>query len=153
MKILSAKLTEQFKKHLINHENMKTDIYKRFEFIEKHLPIYRSELYKLMEKSEARMLDKMREVKETTDDNMLKNLKALHERMDQFSELVDVNLDTLRKAITDNREVFVSIINKVSDEGHERHSAMVEDLERIVSEFNDLRRLSQLVEHRSTENI
>jgi len=40
IKILSAKLTEQFKKHLINHENMKQDIYKRFEFIEKHLPIY-----------------------------------------------------------------------------------------------------------------
>ena len=40
IKLLSAKLTEQFKKHLINHENMKQDIYKRFEFIEKHLPIY-----------------------------------------------------------------------------------------------------------------
>ncbi len=53
IKVLSAKLTEQFKKHLINHENMKVDIYKRFEFIEKHLPIYRSELYKLMEKSEG----------------------------------------------------------------------------------------------------
>jgi len=56
LKILSAKLTEQFKKHLINHENMKNDVYKRFEFIEKHLPIYRSELYKLMEKSEQRLL-------------------------------------------------------------------------------------------------
>lgn len=44
---------------------MKTDIYKRFDFIEKHLPIYRSELYKLMEKSEERMLVKMKEVKDT----------------------------------------------------------------------------------------
>lgn len=82
LKILSAKLTEQFKKHLINHENMKTDIYKWFEFIEKHLPIYWSELYKLMEKSEERLLTKMREVKETVDMNLLNNLKALDERLD-----------------------------------------------------------------------
>jgi len=95
LKILSAKLTEQFKKHLINHENMKTDIYKWFEFIEKHLPIYWSELYKLMEKSESWLLAKMKEVKETVDLNMINNFKQVDERMDQFWELVDVNLDTL----------------------------------------------------------
>jgi hypothetical protein len=61
---------------------MKNDIYKRFEFIEKHLPIYRSELYKLMEKSEARMLGKMKEVKDTVDLNMMNNFKAFDERMD-----------------------------------------------------------------------
>ena len=44
---------------------MKKDIYKRFEIIETHLPVYRSELYKLMEGNEARILDKMREVKDT----------------------------------------------------------------------------------------
>lgn len=52
LKVLCAKLTEQFKKHLINHESMKKDLYKRFEIIESHLPVYRSELYKLMEQSE-----------------------------------------------------------------------------------------------------
>jgi len=110
---------------------MKTDIYKRFEFIEKHLPIYRSELYKLMEKSEQRMLQKMREVKETVDLNMVNNFKQVDERLDQFSELVDVNLDTLWKAITDNREVFISIINKVSDDFTARTSDFVSDLEMI----------------------
>ena len=82
IKLLSAKLTEQFKKHLINHENMKQDIYKRFEFIEKHLPIYRSELYKLMERSEERMLQKMKEVKEIVDSTMLTNFRSVDERMD-----------------------------------------------------------------------
>lgn len=43
---------------------MKKDIYKRFEIIENHLPIYRSELYKLMEASETRTIGKMKEVKE-----------------------------------------------------------------------------------------
>ena len=95
---------------------MKQDIYKRFDFIEKHLPIYRSELYKLIEKSESRMLNKMKDVKEAVDQNMINNLKTVDDRLDQFSELVDVNLDTLRKAITDNREIFVSIINKVNDD-------------------------------------
>jgi len=61
---------------------MKTDIYKRFEFIEKHLPIYRSELYKLMEKSETWILSKMKELKETVDLNMVNNFKQVDEWMD-----------------------------------------------------------------------
>jgi hypothetical protein len=56
LKVLCAKLTEQFKKHLINHESMKKDLYKRFEIIESHLPVYRSELNKMMESSESRSM-------------------------------------------------------------------------------------------------
>lgn len=73
IKTLCAKLTEQFKKHLINHENMKKDIYKRFEIIESHLPIYRSELYKLLESTESRCLGKMKEVKDAIEQTMLTN--------------------------------------------------------------------------------
>lgn len=73
IKTLCAKLTEQFKKHLINHENMKKDIYKRFEIIESHLPIYRSELYKLLESTETRVLEKMKEVKDAIETTMLTN--------------------------------------------------------------------------------
>ena len=89
LKMLSTRLTEQFKKHLINHENIKKDIYKRFDFIEKHMPIYRSELYKLIEKSEGRILLKMKELKDNVDTNLVNNFKVFDERMDQFSELVD----------------------------------------------------------------
>ena len=73
IKTLCAKLTEQFKKHLINHENMKKDIYKRFEIIESHLPIYRSELYKLLEGTETRCLSKIKEVKDAIEQTMLTN--------------------------------------------------------------------------------
>ena len=89
LKALSTRLTEQFKKHLINHENIKKDIYKRFDFLEKHMPVYRSELYKLIEKSEGRMLIKMSELKDNVDNNLVSNFKNFDERMDQFSELVD----------------------------------------------------------------
>jgi hypothetical protein len=43
---------------------MKKDLYKRFEIIEGHMPLYRSELYKLMEGTETRCLMKMKEVKD-----------------------------------------------------------------------------------------
>jgi len=99
LKTLCAKLTEQFKKHLINHENMKKDIYKRFEIIESHLPIYRSELYKLLEGTEGRVLGKLKEVKDAIEQTMLTNFTVLDERVDQFSELVDSNMETLRKAV------------------------------------------------------
>lgn len=89
LKALSTRLTEQFKKHLVNHENIKKDIYKRFEFIEKHMPVYRGELYKLIEKSEGRMLIKMKELKDNVDNNLVSNFKVVDERFNQFSELVD----------------------------------------------------------------
>lgn len=78
---------------------MKKDIYKRFEIIESHLPMYRSELYKLMEQSEGRVLGKMKEVKDAIEQTMLTNFQVLDERVDQFSELVDSNMETLRKAV------------------------------------------------------
>ena len=93
IKTLCAKLTEQFKKHLINHENMKKDVYKRFEII------YRSELYKLLESTETRCLSKIKEVKDAIEQTMLTNFQVLDERVDQFSELVDSNMETLRKGI------------------------------------------------------
>ena len=82
LKVLCAKLTEQFKKHLINHESMKKDLYKRFEIIESHLPVYRSELYKLMETTEARMLSKLKELKDALSQTILTNFTALDDRVD-----------------------------------------------------------------------
>ena len=134
LKTLCAKLTEQFKKHLINHENMKKDIYKRFEIIESHLPIYRSELYKLLEGTEGRVLGKLKEVKDAIEQTMLTNFTVLDERVDQFSELVDSNMETLRKAVQDNREVFVSVLNRTNEELEGRYNGFVEDLERVVNE-------------------
>ncbi len=135
LKTLCAKLTEQFKKHLINHENMKKDIYKRFEVLEKHLPLYRNEIYKLLETTEERLLDKQREIKDAIEQIMLTNFQVLDDRVDQFSELVDNNMETLRKAVQDNREVFVNIINKTNEENEEKNNGFVEDLEKIVAEL------------------
>ena len=80
--MLCAKLTEQFKKHLINHESMKKDLYKRFEIIESHLPVYRSELYKLMETTVARTLSKLAELKDPLKKTIETNLTALDDRVD-----------------------------------------------------------------------
>ena len=117
---------------------MKKDIYKRFEIIEGHLPVYRSELYKLMEANENRALTKIKEIKEAVEQTMLTNFQVLDERVDKFSELVDSNLETLRKAIADNRDVYVSVINKSNLEQEERMNGFVEDLENIVNELYEV---------------
>ena len=62
----------------------------------------------------------------------------MDERVDKFSELVDSNLETLRKAIADNRDVYVNIINKSNLEQEERMNGFVEDLEKVVSEIYEL---------------
>jgi len=46
---------------------MKKDIYKRFEIIEGHLPVYRSELYKLLETNETGSLNKIKEIKDAVE--------------------------------------------------------------------------------------
>ena len=69
---------------------------------------------------------------------MLTNFQVLDERVDKFSELVDSNLETLRKAIADNRDVYVNIINKSNLEQEERMNGFVEDLEKVVSEIHEL---------------
>jgi len=67
---------------------MKKDLYKRFEIIESHLPVYRSELYKMMETAEGRTLSKLKELKDALSQTILTNFTALDDRVDQFSELV-----------------------------------------------------------------
>ena len=44
-------------------------------------------------------------------------------------------METLRKAIQDNREVFVSVINKTTEELEGRYNSCVEDLEKVVNEL------------------
>ena len=117
---------------------MKKDIYKRFEIIEGHLPVYRSEPYKLMDNNESRALSKIKEIKDAVEQTMLTNFQVLDERVDKFSELVDSNLETLRKAIADNRDVYVNIINKSNLEQEERMNGFVEDLEKVVNELYDV---------------
>ena len=70
---------------------MKKDLYKRFEIIESHLPVYRSELYKMMETAEARTLSKLKELKDALSQTILTNFTALDDRVDQFSELVSTD--------------------------------------------------------------
>lgn len=65
---------------------------------------------------------------------MLTNFQVLDERVDQFSELVDSNLETLRKGVQDNREVFVTVINKTNEEIEGRYNSFVDDLEKVVNE-------------------
>ena len=67
---------------MINHESMKKDLYKRFEIVESHLPVYRSELYKLMETTEARTLSKLAELKDALKKTIETNLTALDDRVD-----------------------------------------------------------------------
>jgi hypothetical protein len=43
-------------------------------------------------------------------------------------------METLRKAIQDNREVFVSVVNRTNEELEGRYNGFVEDLERVVTE-------------------
>jgi hypothetical protein len=56
---------------------------------------------------------------------------VLDERVDKFSELVDSNMETLRKAVADNREVYISIINKSNVSTEEKMNEISDDMEKM----------------------
>jgi hypothetical protein len=66
---------------------------------------------------------------------MLTNFKVRDERVDQFSELVVINMETLRKGIQDNRKALVSVINKTNEENEGSYNSFVDDLEKVVNEI------------------
>lgn len=48
-------------------------------------------------------------------------------------------METLRRAIADNREVFVNIINKNTEDARASQDNLVEDLEKVIDEVFQLR--------------
>ena len=133
MKSFFAKLTDQLKKHVVNIDNLKSDVYKRFDIIEGHLPVYRSELYKLLESNEQRALTKIKELKESVDETMLTNFNVIDERIDNYAGMIDGNLETIRKQLNENRDVFINCINKSSLDLEERINGVVDDLENLAN--------------------
>jgi len=69
---------------------------------------------------------------------MSSNFAVLDERVDKFSELVDTNLDTMRKAVAENREIYVSVINKSNQEQEDRINGLVDDLETVANELHQI---------------
>ena len=69
---------------------------------------------------------------------MLTNFESLDQRVDKFSELVDGNLETLRKAIVDAREVYINVINKSNVEHEERINGLVSDLTNVANSVKDI---------------
>lgn len=52
---------------------------------------------------------------------------------------VDNNMETLRRALQDNREVFVNIINKTNEDFEMKHNNLVEDLEKVAEAMQTVR--------------
>jgi len=61
-------------------------------------------------------------------------------------------LETLRRALQDNREVFVSIINQTNEDFETKHNNMVEDLEKVIDEVFKVRVKTEKVEQKLVED-
>ena len=48
-------------------------------------------------------------------------------------------METLRRALQDNREVFVNIINKTNEDFETKHNNLVEDLEKVADAMQTVR--------------
>lgn len=65
---------------------------------------------------------------------------------------MDNNLETLRRALQDNREVFVSIINQTNEDFETKHNNMVEDLEKVIDEVFKVRVKAEKGEQKIVED-
>jgi hypothetical protein len=66
---------------------------------------------------------------------------------------VDNNLETLRRGLQDNREVFVNIINKTNEDVESKHNNLVEDLEKVIDELFKVRVKAEQGEKKVVEDI
>lgn len=72
------------------------------------------------------------------EDNIKFNFEIMDERVDKFCDLMDKSLESLRQAVADNRDVYVSVINRSNIEQEERINNLVEDIEKIASELYEI---------------
>ena len=61
-------------------------------------------------------------------------------------------METLRRALQDNREVFVNIINQTNEDFETKHNNMVEDLEKVIDEVFKVRVKSEQGEQKIVED-
>ena len=62
-------------------------------------------------------------------------------------------METLRKAIGDNRDVYVSVINKSNLEQEERVNGFVEDLEKVVESLYEVQLKQESIGTNSGEEV
>ena len=62
-------------------------------------------------------------------------------------------METLRKAIGDNRDVYVSVINKSNLEQEERMNGFVEDLEKVVESLYEVQLKQESIGTNSGEEV
>ena len=133
LKGISAKLTEQFKQHLINNERYKNESDKRLSQVEQQFPQQKAEVLSNLESAESRLIQKITEAKNLLDSTSLANLRSLEERIELFANNVDQNVGLLRRAIQQNRETMVGIINEQRDVNNARFTAVTSDLQALAS--------------------
>ena len=80
----------------------------------------------------------MKGVKDNIEQTTHANFTVINSRIDQFSEQVDSNMDILGKAVADNREVFIDVVNRLSEEIRTKNNNMVEDVEKVVAEIENV---------------
>ena len=61
-------------------------------------------------------------------------------------------METLRRALQDNREVFVSVVNKTNEDQETKHNNLVEDLEKVIDEVFKVRVKSEQGEKKIVED-
>ena len=61
-------------------------------------------------------------------------------------------METLRRALQDNREVFVRIINDTNEDFEIKHNNMVEDLEKVIDEVFKVRVKAEKGEQKIVED-
>ena len=67
------------------------------------------------------------------DSTSLANLRSLEERIELFANNVDQNVGLLRRAIQQNRETMVGVINEQRDVNNARFEAATKDLSGLAS--------------------
>ncbi len=102
--------------------------------LEAQFPQQKAEVLNSLENAERRLVQKIGEAKNLVDSTSIANLRSLEERIELFANNVDQNVTLLRKAISQNRETMVNIMNEQRDVNNARFKALAHDLQALADQ-------------------
>lgn len=62
----------------------------------------------------------------------------MDERIDKFSELVDINMEAIRKSLDEKKKEYSNLRDKSSIEQEERYKQLIDEVEKMSRDVNEL---------------
>ena len=137
IKTLMSKLTDQFKSHILFHDEQMKSIQGKLQFNGDSSSSIKDELMSYTMGIEERFQKKYKDLTNYLETIWKANISIVNERVDLLSSKTDKNFVLLSQELVDTRKIFANRIDESDNLQSLQFKCLVEDLEGIVAKTNN----------------